>query len=177
METAPRGPHGLEAVFIEHQRRIFRAAYRITGSAADAEDVLQTVFLRLARKAGGVPPVDNLSSYLYRSAVNAALDVLRDRKEKPGIGLDMLDEIANQGRPDAPDRQHEASELRSWLRRAMGRLSPQAAEVFALRYLEGHGNRDIARMLGVSRIAVAVMLHRTRKRLRDELRTWTGGYP
>jgi RNA polymerase sigma-70 factor, ECF subfamily len=174
-ETAPDETPALEQVYLEHHQRVFRAAYRITGNASDAEDVLQTVFLRMARKGAATPRVDNLSSYLYRSAVNAALDVVRDRREKPGLGLDAVNGSPPAGGADAPDRLQEASELRAWLRRALGRLSPQAAEVFALRYLEGHENRDIARMLGMSRMAVAVTLHRTRRRLQGELRTRTEG--
>jgi len=55
---------GLERVFLEHQGRVFRAAFRITGNAQDAEDVLQTVFLRLARQGDGVLAVAKLPSYL-----------------------------------------------------------------------------------------------------------------
>jgi RNA polymerase sigma-70 factor (ECF subfamily) len=54
METAWGERTGLERVFLEHQARIFRAAYRITGNVHDAEDVLQTIFLRLARQTIGV---------------------------------------------------------------------------------------------------------------------------
>jgi RNA polymerase sigma-70 factor, ECF subfamily len=175
VETVPEGAPGLEQVFLEHHQRVFRAAYRITGSAQDAEDVLQTVFLRLARKPSQAPAVGNLSSYLYRSAVNAALDVLRDRREKPAVGFESEERLPGGPGAEAPDRLQEASEIRDRLRRALARLSPQAAEAFTLRYLEGHENREIARMLGVSRVAVAVMLHRTRKRLQGELGTTTGG--
>jgi RNA polymerase sigma-70 factor (ECF subfamily) len=54
METAWGERSGLERVFLEYQARIFRAAYRITGNVHDAEDVLQTIFLRLARQTIGV---------------------------------------------------------------------------------------------------------------------------
>jgi RNA polymerase sigma-70 factor, ECF subfamily len=161
----------LETVFLEHRTRVYRAAYRITGHAQDAEDVLQNVFLRLARRGPGTLQVDNLPSYLYRSAVNAALDILRDRKEKPGVGLE---EAGPGALPAATDRLAESAEIRAWLRRALARLTPQAAEVFTLRYLEGLENQEIARMLGVSRVAVAVTLHRTRRRLQGELRAMTG---
>jgi RNA polymerase sigma-70 factor, ECF subfamily len=173
-ETAREQRPPLEQIFVEHQQRVFRAAYRVTGNAQDAEDVLQTVFLRLARQGEGREPVGNLSSYLYRSAVNAALDLLRERREKPDVALEAVPVAPRAGEAEAPDRLQEASEVRAWLRRALARLSPQAAEVFTLRYLEGHGNTDIARMLGVSRMAVAVMLHRTRRRLQGELRNLTG---
>ena len=174
-DTTPDEAPALEQAFLDHHQRVFRAAYRITGNAPDAEDVLQTVFLRLARKGEDARPVGNLSSYLYRSAVNAALDVLRERREKPGESLEAVEGTFRGEGADAPDRLQEASEVRAWLRRALARLSPQAAAAFALRYLEGHENRDIARMLGMSRMAVAVMLHRTRRRLQSELRTRTGG--
>jgi DNA-directed RNA polymerase specialized sigma24 family protein len=44
-----------------------------------------------------------------------------------------------------------------------------------LRYIEGQANRDIARLLGISRVSVAVSLHRTRQRLQDELGQWRRG--
>jgi DNA-directed RNA polymerase specialized sigma24 family protein len=63
----------LSQLFGEHRRRVLTAAYRITGSMADAEDVAQAVFLRLASADG---PVTNAGSYLYRAAINGALDLL-----------------------------------------------------------------------------------------------------
>jgi RNA polymerase sigma-70 factor (ECF subfamily) len=168
-EPVPAGPFGLEQVFRDHQQRVFRAAYRITGNAQDAEDVLQTVFLRLARRESGELPVDNLSSYLYRAGVNAALDLLRVRRGMASVAIEDAEGLLPAA-CGSPDRTEEARELRAWLRRALARLRPRAAEVFTLRYLEGQDNHDIARMLGISRVAVAVSLHRTRHRLRRELR-------
>jgi hypothetical protein len=69
--------HDLSQLFGEHNRRVLTAAYRITGSMADAEDVAQVVFMRLASTS---EPVANARSYLYRAAINGALDLLRRRK-------------------------------------------------------------------------------------------------
>jgi RNA polymerase sigma-70 factor (ECF subfamily) len=144
---------------------VFRAAYRITGSAQDAEDVLQTVFLRLARRPEGALPVENLPSYLYRSAVNASFDLLRARAAAGSVDLDEAD-----GALASPERLQESAEIRSALRRGLARLAPRAAEIFALRYLEEYDNHEIAKMLGVSRVTVAVTLHRARGRLQKDLR-------
>lgn len=175
-ETALPESFGLESAFREHQRRVFRAAFRITGNAQDAEDVLQTVFLRLARQGEGSLAVANPPSYLYRAAINAALDLLRARRERPTVAIEEA-----QGSPDeaarSPDQVHEAAELRAWLRRAIAALPPRAAEVFALRHLEGHENKEIARALGMSRVAVAVTLHRARHRLRQEFRAMKRSKP
>ena len=170
--AAPGEPFGLEKVFLEHQGRVFRAAYRITGNAQDAEDVLQTVFLKLTHHGEPKVPVDNLSSYLYRTAVNAALDLLRTRRHS--VPIDEIENTPDQDTP-GPDRGHESAEIRASLRRALATLPEQAALVFALRYLEGYGNHEIARMVGVSRVTIAVSLHRTRHRLQKEFRELRSG--
>ena len=169
-DPTPEGPPGLEQVFREHQQRVFRAAYRVTGNAQDAEDVLQSVFLRLARREAGDLPATNLSNYLYRTAVNAAIDLLRTRRGPPTVDLEDAAQTLPDLRAEAPDQAHVAEELRAWLRRALARLGPKAAEVFTLRYIEEYDNQDIARMLGLSRVGVAVILHRTRRRLQRDLR-------
>ncbi len=173
-ETALPEPFGLESAFLAHQGRVFRAAYRITGNAQDAEDVLQTVFLRLLRQGEGA--VVNPSSYLYRAAINTALDLIRARRERSLVALDEV-LVVPAGPAGRPDQVHEASELRAWLRRALAALPPRAAEIFALRHLEGYENKEIARALGVSRVAVAVTLHRARHRLQREFRAMRKGRP
>lgn len=165
---------GLERIFLEHQGRVFRAAFRITGNAQDAEDVLQTVFLRLARQAEEDLPVSNVSSYLYRAAINSAFDVLRRRRDRPSVPLEDAHDAPGSAAPD-PDRAQEADEIRRGLREALAALPPRAAEVFVLRYFEEQPNRDIARMLGISRVTVAVTLHRTRRHLQQQLGAWRRG--
>jgi RNA polymerase sigma-70 factor (ECF subfamily) len=163
-DRAFREPTSLETAFREHHGRVYRAARRITGNPQDAEDILQTVFLRLAQK--GDLAAENVSSYLYRAAVNASIDLLRGRKG----GTVALEEAHALRSPETPETARRTGEIREWLRGALAALPAQAAEMFALRYLEGHGNKDVARMLGVSRVRVAVVLHRARQRLQQELR-------
>jgi RNA polymerase sigma-70 factor (ECF subfamily) len=171
--TAVRPPEALEAIFREHHGSIFRAAYRITGNAADAEDVLQTVFMRLLRRDEQPDLSNSAGSYLHRAAVNAALDMLRRRKRARAVDLDevgdQLVDTANQ-----PERDRGNRELSRRLRGALAHLSPRQAEIFTLRYLEGLGNLEIARMLGSSQTSIAVILHRARHRLQKELGSLQG---
>jgi RNA polymerase sigma-70 factor (ECF subfamily) len=173
-ETRRDGPVGLEKLFVEHQSRVFKAAYRVTGNAEDAEDVLQTVFLRLSRWEESSLPQENLASYLYRSAVNAAFDVLRSRQRAETVELGSVEGWLAQDDAAGPERAQQGADVRARLRRALARLNARHAEVFALRYLEGYANNEIARMLGISRITVAVVLHRVRARLRKDLRQVKG---
>ena len=75
--TEPTGE--LETLFQAHHDRVFRTAHRITGSPADAEDVLQTVFLRLVKSGETYDLSQNPEAYLSRAAINASLDLMRSR--------------------------------------------------------------------------------------------------
>ncbi len=181
-ESAPPDPvEALAELFREHYDKVFRAAYRITGNAMDAEDVLQSVFLRLARRQESSPLGEEAAGYFYRSAVNAALDVVRSRQRAGWAPLEIADTelpraaaAALVGAEFEPERERRLKQLRKTLRLAVARLSPRAAEVFALRYFEGLGNQEIARLLGSSQGVVAVLLHRTRYRLRKEITSLMG---
>jgi RNA polymerase sigma-70 factor (ECF subfamily) len=169
-------PRDLEELFQRHHALVFQAAYRISGSASDAEDVLQTVFLRLLRRQGeGGPGVERLQpnpeGYLHRAAVNAALDLVRARARSRSV---PIDEAVVEDASAGPERALRSRELRDWLRRAVAGLGGRAAEVFALRYLEGLSNPQIADLLGTSQAVIAVTLHRTRGRLRKEIRPLLG---
>ena len=169
-EPAIAIPGELEQAFRAHHGLVFRTAYRITGNAGDAEDALQTVFLRLLRRGQHADPLENTESYLRRAAINAALDVIRSRQADRTV---PLPEEASGLMPPAPALA-DVSGLRQALARALAQLKPRAAEIFALRFLEGLNNREIAQTLGISQVLVAVIVHRTRQQLRKELRPYLG---
>jgi RNA polymerase sigma-70 factor (ECF subfamily) len=158
----------LSQLFAEHHRRILIAACRITGSMADAEDVAQAVFLRLASGKG--PPIANAGSYLYRAAINGALDLLRRQKAAPAEPLEEAADEEFVGHDSSPEADASNKELGASLRLAIGELSPRAAEMFTLRYLEELGNREIAVLMETSQAVVAVTLHHARSRLKKRLR-------
>src|SRR6516225_6033601 len=123
----------LAQLFADHHRRVLIAAYRVTGSMADAEDVAQTVFLRLGRGEGnpgeGIP-MKNAGSYLYRAAVNGALDLLRRRKTSGVEPIEAAEAIPATNRSASPDAELSRSELAARLRRVISELPPRAAEMF-----------------------------------------------
>jgi len=167
-ERAVTSPSEFERVFRAHHGLVFRTAYRITGNASDAEDVSQTVFLRLFRREEHANALENEEGYLRRAAINAALDVMRSRQVDRTVGLEDL--------PVEPGRD-DPRELQQALGRALAQLEPRPAEIFALRFLEGFSNPQIARMLGISQVLVAVIVHRTRQRLRRELGAYRNQSP
>jgi RNA polymerase sigma-70 factor (ECF subfamily) len=167
----PPGHHEseLETLFRAHHDRVFRTAHRITGSPADAEDVLQTVFLRLVKGQETYDLSENPAAYLSRAAINASLDLMRSRSRarlvEPGdVEMDGLE-----SRQQSPEAEHADRELQKLIRQAVAGLGKTAGEMFVLRYYEGHDNQEIAKMLDTSQMVVGVVLHRARTRLRKEI--------
>jgi RNA polymerase sigma-70 factor (ECF subfamily) len=171
---APPPDLDLDLIFREHHTIVFRAAYRVTGNPGDAEDVLQTVFMRLLRRPPDAEAVGNMEGYLRRAAVNAALDLIRSRQAAPHVPLEDLAPTLPENAPLAPDRLYRSTEIRHWLRQTVARLSPRAAEMFALRFFEGRNNPEIAQALGTTAASVAVTLSRTRDRIQQEFRSYMG---
>lgn len=175
MDSATLPAADLERIFRENYAAVFRAAYRITGNASDAEDALQTVFLRMIKRDAYAEPVENMSSFLHRAAVNAALDLVRARQNVKNVPLDELEPVLAEPVQHRPDRLQDASEIREWLRGAVARLNPRIAQMFTLRFFEGKDNPEIARLLNTTPGTVAVTLSRTRDRLEKEFRSYLGG--
>ena len=165
----------LERIFRENHALVFRAAYRITGNVDDAEDVLQTVFLRMMKRDAGAEVIGNMASFLHRAAVNAALDLMRSRQNIRNIPLDDLEPVLAEPAHRSPDRAQTSGEIREWLRGALARLNPRIAAMFAMRFFEGKENPEIARLMNTTPGTVAVTISRTRDRLEKEYRAYMGG--
>ncbi|MEM7583492.1 MAG: sigma-70 family RNA polymerase sigma factor [Acidobacteriota bacterium] len=172
--SLPGPSPGLERIFQQHSSKVFASAYRVTGSAQDAEDCLQTVFLRLLRNQGRTDLTPSPGAYLHRAAVNAALDLLRARSRSRSIPLDEI-ETPTLGEQDDPDRRQHDREMRRGLRQAILQLSPKNATIFSMRFLDGTPNREIAESLGMSQAAVGVALHRARNQVKQEMASFVGG--
>src|SRR2546425_2818084 len=121
-------PTSLEVLFREHHDRVFRTAHRVTGSAADAEDVLQTVFLRVARGQESAAAAGNPEAYFARAAINASLDLLRSRKRSNAVAIDDVENRASMSAfvsTHDPAKGQEDRELREVLIEALSRLGPK----------------------------------------------------
>jgi RNA polymerase sigma-70 factor, ECF subfamily len=137
---------------------VYRAAVRVTGSPADAEDVLQTVFLRLLNRDDMAETARAPEAYFRRAATNASIDVIRRRATRAERAVD-----------DQMSAPASSPLLKERLRRAIAQLPPRDAELFSLRYVEGISNSELADMLGMERVTVGTRLHRIRQVLQESL--------
>ncbi len=151
---------GFAELYERHYEAVFRAALRVTGRPADAEDVLQTVFLRVLARGADLEDLAQPGAYFRRAAVNAAVDVLRRRELH---AESAYDDLAPHAAVQAPLL------LKEQLRRAIAAVDSDDASLFLLRHVEGLSIDELAMMFKIEKNNVAVRLHRIRHRLQAEM--------
>jgi RNA polymerase sigma-70 factor (ECF subfamily) len=170
MSSVTSGPVGQEfdQIFREHYQLVYRTAYGVTGSPEDAEDILQTIFLRLLRREFPPDLKKNPKAYLYRAAVNLSLNTLRLRRRHV-----LTDDAERFEAAAQTPESNSAEELHKRLYAAIAELDPEAAQILILRYVHNYSDADIAKLLGKSRGVIAVRLFRSRARLKKLIRAST----
>jgi len=156
-----------ESLYGQHAGRLYNLVSRMAGSSADADDLLQDVFLLAYRKIGSYRGDASLGTWLYRLAMNHCLDVLRSRQARMGQVTESMDE------PDAVPVATPAPTLttvnRIDLERAIESLPPACRAAFLLHDVEGFGHNEVGDILGVSEGTSKSQVHKARLRIRAHL--------
>ena len=168
-ERCRRGEAGaFEELYRAHAGRLYSLVLRMTGSAHDAEDLLQEVFLTAHRKLGSFRGDSTLGTWLYRLAVNQCLDFLRGRQSKMARATDSLDD-EGAVEPAATSPVVPSAVTRLDLERAIAALPEGCRTVFVLHDVDGLEHREIAKLLGVSEGTSKSQVHKARMKLRAAL--------
>jgi RNA polymerase sigma-70 factor, ECF subfamily len=158
---------------------IYRLALKMVDQEEDAEDILQETFLKAYRNISSFRGESNISTWLYRIAMNEALMSLRRRKGKNNtVEIDADDQkedseslqIVDWG--NMPEKELLSVETRKFLDQAVSTLSPALRSVFLLRDVEGLSVKDTADVLELTEMAVKTRLSRARLILRQKLSTY-----
>jgi RNA polymerase sigma-70 factor, ECF subfamily len=176
--------NALETIFQRHSGKLYNVALRILGDAADTEEVIQDVFWTVYRKAKSFQGNSQLSTWLYRLTVNAALGKIRRSKKNKEIAYEeFLPKFQKDGhhavRPvvdwsDTLDEKYSNHEIQALLGKALDQLKPVDKSVVVLSDLEGLSDRDIAATLNLTVSAVKTRLHRARLFLRGKMTVHLG---
>jgi RNA polymerase sigma factor (sigma-70 family) len=156
----------LEALYLENREMVLQTAHRTIRNKADAEDVLQTVFLRLLER----PELQrdfrsNPKGYLYRAAINEALNVMDAQKRQR-----LADDDINSLEIPAPEPESAQEDDIRRVRAAMAIMKPDAAEILSLYYRDGYDCLEIAEIRGKRVDAVFMELCRARAELKRAIR-------
>jgi RNA polymerase sigma-70 factor (ECF subfamily) len=154
-----------------HSRMVFRVAYRITGNAQDAEDVVQEAFLKAYRGFNRFDARASFATWVFRIAANCAVDLLRSRRRHPESprALDGPDGPAPASFDPSPEAVCAGSEVGRRLSEALAELTPQERAAFVLRHFEGQPIGEIARALGLRGNAAKQAVFRAVRKLRLRL--------
>ena len=172
LELAERCRQGdgsaFEELYRQHAGRLYSLAFRMAGSAQEAEDLLQEMFLHAHRKLASFRGESSLGTWLYRLGMNHCLDHLRGRQAKMGRATDSLD--ADEAiELSAPLPALPTAIARVDLERAIGRLPEGCRAAFLLHDVEGFEHHEVAKILGVSTGTSKSQVHRARMKLRAML--------
>lgn len=154
-----------EELYRAHAGRLFSVACRILGSASDAEDILQEVFLSAHRKLDGFRGDSALSTWLYRLATNQCLDHLRSRAARTSELTDTLEEEPGLYEPGRRGLAEQAV-TKMDLERALTQLPAGCRAAFVLHDVQGLEHREVADALGIAEGTSKSQVHKARLRLR-----------
>jgi RNA polymerase sigma-70 factor, ECF subfamily len=167
----------------KYQHRLIGVLTHIVGSADEAEDLAQEVFMRVYRARGEYHPQAKFSTWMFTIANNVALNALRRRKRKPAYQLEpMLSQSGSMNtRPEEtlavavstePDRRMRHQELAQVVQLALGQLNERQRLAVVLNKFEDMSYEEIASVIGISTKAVKSLLSRARMQLRDLLKQY-----
>lgn len=162
--------------------RVYRLAYGITRNGADAEEVVQDVFLQVVQKGAGFEGRAALGSWIYRITTNLSLNKRRGKRYELETPLDeLLPRYRADGHREGdraylladwsatPERELLAGESRRVLDAAIDRLPDHYRAVLVLKDVEQLATGDVAEIVGDTVAAVKTRLHRARMALREQL--------
>jgi RNA polymerase sigma-70 factor (ECF subfamily) len=191
LDKAVGGDAGaLEVLMTRHAGRVYRLAYGITRNPADAEEIVQDVFLTVVRKGGSFEGQATLATWMYRVTMNAALNRRRGKRRELEVSLeehlptytedghragDRSDLLADWS--STPEDWALSGESRRILESAIDSLPDHYRAVLVLRDVEELSNEEVAAIVGDSLASVKSRLHRARMALREELTRHFGGRP
>ena len=166
VERCRRGESGaFEELYRAHAARLYGLAYRMLGNQADAEDLLQDIFLSAHRKLDSFRGEAALGTWLYRLATNQILDHLRSRAARTNQQTDAIDDessVADAASHRLADRAIDRVDLE----RALAELPEGCRAAFVLHDVEGLEHKEIGEVLGIAEGTSKSQVHKARLRLR-----------
>jgi RNA polymerase sigma-70 factor (ECF subfamily) len=157
-----------------HRNAIVNLTYRYLGNRSDAEDLAQEVFLRVYRARARYRPEAKFTTWLYRVAVNACLNEVRDRKHRPTFGAASLAGGDDEGfapsvadeRTESPVQAAQRSELRERVRAAVDELPDRQRLALLMNKFHGFSYEELAATMDLTIPAIKSLLVRARENVR-----------
>lgn len=161
-----------------YKQKIYFAAYRMTSSHSDADDLSQEAFIKAYESISNFREESSFSTWLYRIVVNMTINHLKKAGKMQTFTLDENisfkdSDLANY--PDNPYKSAERHELHEEIMNAIESLSLEQKTVVVLAILQGLSHKEIGNILDCPEKTVSWRLFQARKTLTEKLATYTDG--
>ena len=151
---------------IPYKNKLYRIALRIVGNNAEAEDVVQEVFIKLWKKRDELHQLKNKEAWCVTMTKNLSIDKTRSKHHQYGFvapGMDLVDQAVT------PDRVTESNDTMSRLRKLMDTLPDKYRRVMEMRDIEGSTYKEISETLNMPLEQVKVNIFRARQKMKNLL--------
>jgi len=163
-----------DSLYSKYQDYVFHIVYGILGRAEEANDVTQEVFVQVYKMLPTFRQTSRFATWLYRVAVNRALDAARSNKS--WRFLPFVESLRNTPSNDiSPERSLEKSSDRDSVQAVLQQVPLQHRDILVLKYYQEMPLEEIAEVLGCSVTAAKVRLHRARLQFKDKYVKLYGG--
>ena len=160
----------LKEIFDQYHQKVYRVAYGVVREREEALDIVQEVFIKLYRSIRNFKGKSKFYTYLYRMAMNTAIDHSRKMKKSPFLSLDGMEGFQPTEREERdPDHTFLRKEQHERIRGALEKLPPDQKKALIFREVEGLSYQEMAESMGCSIGTVMSRLHYARKRARELL--------
>jgi RNA polymerase sigma-70 factor, ECF subfamily len=188
VERVLAGDRDAYRILVErYSRYVYRLAYRLSGNAHDAEEIVQEAFLRAYQKLGKFEARSNFGTWVYRIAANYTIDRMRQKtkeearrempetREEQGLEQDPLAAVTD-ARP-SPERLMQSAQLRERMQQALGELTQAERTAFVMRHWDGCGIEEISFVLKTNNSATKNTVFRAVQKLRRALEPFLESRP
>jgi RNA polymerase sigma-70 factor (ECF subfamily) len=172
VEQARNGDREAFRILVErHSRYVFSLAHRMTGSAQDAEDVVQETWLKAHRQLSRFEARADFRTWLHRICVNCSIDLIRGRRHREDahdpadLAEGPLSQAGAAGQP-APDRLAASAQIQDHVQAAMTSLTSLERAAFTLRHVEGMSIKEVGVALGLKTNATKHGIFRAVRKMR-----------
>jgi RNA polymerase sigma-70 factor (ECF subfamily) len=161
----------LKAIFDQYNKKVYRIAYGVVRQREEALDVVQEVFIKLYRSIRNYKGKSKFYTYLYRMAMNTAIDHVREMKRAPFSSLDEMEGFQPSDRIEKrPDSILIYKESEERVKVALEKLPADQRMALIFREIEGLSYQEMAEAMGCSIGTVMSRLHYARKRIQELLK-------
>ncbi len=176
MQVSKDRSANFQSIVETHQEKVRNTCFRFVNNSEDADDVAQDVFIQVYESLSHFRKESELSTWIYRIAVNKSLDFIRKKKRKKRFaqitslfGLSEEKEEIQLPGSDNPHSELEDKERQQILKRAVDKLPDNQKIAITLSKYEGYSNKDIASIMDISLSAVEALIHRAKNNLHKRL--------